>query len=457
MPGQAITWDEIPALKAVLDSQQKGEGSGNYVSHAGWDLTPERIRAAFLAAEAGAPWQQYDIFDDAAERDLTLGGLVESRTDALCGKNVVIQPGAQDADSLRAAEMFRSEVWSRIDWRELVRHHQYGANLYGFGATELDWVYDADLRRVTLRGHWRVRARDFFIATVHNPRVPGAVPDELLVRQSLQDFTGEQLIPGKWLITRRTCTVPLARAGLGRGSTWWSHIKMVGIADWQVFVRRYGLPFVLATIGDWTNVEERARAEQILQRIGDDGAAIVPKNSKIDIEFKDGAAGSRDSRSDLHARLATACNNELAKRWNGATLASETGGGASSFALAKEHGGIRFELLQADAARIAECIEQQIIKVWMMLNGLPGVPPRVRFHLVRIADPETYAKTAAIVVEKLGVDLSQEQTLEAIGMRAAESKQDALTGRRDERTGDRDTDDQADGNDETGDKDEDSV
>ncbi|WP_428262981.1 phage portal protein family protein [Haliangium sp.] len=428
LAGHRITADEISALARALDRQQKGVGSGNQVSHAGWDLTPERIVAAFQAAEAGAPAQQFDIFDDVVERDLTLGGLVESRTDALAGKHVVIQAGADDADSRAAADAFRAEVWARIDWRDLIRHHQYSSNLYGFAGTELDWTYDPELRRVTVGGYWHARARDFVVATLYHPRVAGAEPDELLIRQSLQDLTGQRLIPGKWVVTRRTHSVPVARAGLGRGSTWWSHIKMVGVADWLVFVRRFGLPFVLATIKDWTNLQERAAAEEILRRIGDDGGAIVAENSIVGVEFKDGVANSRNANGDLHGRLATAANNELAKRWNGATLSSESGGGASSYALAKEHGGIRFELLQADAMRISESLERQLAEPWMRLNGIAGATPRIRFHLVRIADPMAYANTASIAVNQLGIRISKAQTLEALGMREAESPDDAVTG-----------------------------
>lgn len=423
-----ISDSQVTQLERSYARTQHGLGTGNNVRHEGWDLTPERIVAAYDAAERGNPSLQFDIFDDCVERDLTLGGLVESRADALAGKHVEVQAGAPDADSMRTAEIFRDEVWDRIDWQDLIRHHQYSSNLYGFAASEIDWAYDRELRRIVMRGHWHARPRDFYIATTYFRRVDGADADELLIRTEPSDFTGERLIPGKWVLTKRMDSVPIARAGIGRGSVWWSHIKMVGVGDWLIFIKRFGLPFVLAKIQDWTSTAERSLAETILRRIGDDGGAIVPLNSKIDVEFKDGAQGSRNANGDLHARLASMANTEMAKRWNGAALASESGDGASSYALAKEHGGIRFEFIQADAKRISQSIERQLIEPWQRLNGLPGTAPKIRFHLVRIADPAAYAATADVVINKLRIPLDQSSVLEAVGMRGAETKDSAVLG-----------------------------
>jgi phage gp29-like protein len=394
----------------------------------GWDLTPERIASAWVVAEQGDPRTQYSIMDDAVERDLTLGSLVEARTDALAGKAIVVQPGAQDMVSRAGAEMFRAEVWSRLDVPSLVRTHQYSPNLYGFAASEIDWQFDQETRRIDPMAIWYCHPQDFLIATTYNPRVRGAQPDELLVRRTYFDPVGEQLMPGKWIVTRRTVTTPLARAGVGRGAVWWSHLKQIGVADWAVFVRRYGLPFVLATINDWTSMEERAQAEDILRRIGDDGGAIKAKNSLIGIEFLDGAQGSRNTMSDLHERLAAFCDIQQAKRWNGAALASESGQGAHSYAQARVHDGIRVSLLEADAIRLERSIREHLIVPWWQLNNLPGTPARVKFHLTAISDPRQFAETADIVVNKLGIGLSKEQILEAVGMREAAGPGDAATG-----------------------------
>jgi phage gp29-like protein len=416
-----VSYEEAKAWVKATEGQGQPGGTAQLVQHVGWELTPEGIRAAFVAAEKGNPQAQCDIFDDVVERDHTLAALADHRTASLIGKYAQWVPGQQDDESAVAAAIFRREVWPGIAASGLLERQLYHSLLNGYQADQLIWKFSRETRRVDPVGVQEFRPRDFLISTFMNPRVKAAHPDDLLLRRHPFDQIGEALYPGLWLVTKRTTTVPLARAGLGRGSTWWSHIKMLGIADWGVYVRRYGLPFVMATIKDWTSTAERAMAAEILQRIGDDGGAIVAENSVTKIDFKDGAQGSRNAASDLHQRLASTCNEELTKRWYGAALASESGSGASSYALAREHGGLRFEIMAADAMRLSLSLGQ-LAQTWMAVNDLPGAAPVLRFHLVRISDPKLFAQTAKIVSQELGIPIDQEQVLEYVGMRLGEGE-----------------------------------
>lgn len=409
-----LALSEVEGLTRSIGVPQKPQHS-NRVLHRGWDMEPRTLLRFFEAAEGGDPRPLADALDDVVERDLTLCSLHEARTDALAGKYLVVQPGAEDAASRDNAATF-AEVWNRLDTSMLVRHHQGAKNLYGFGASEIEWAYNEVAKRIDPVGFYHCRARDFFIATTYIRRVPGAQPDELLVRRDDLDFVGERLLPGKWIVTKRTHRVPLARAGLGRGSAMLATLKAMTLTEWVVYIRRFGLPFVTATVRDFTSGTERAQAEAILKALGRDGGAIIAKNGGPELKVLDGAQMSRNAQSDLHARLISTLNLEMAKAWNGATLASESGEGAHSFAQARVHDGIRVSLLEADAVCLETSINEQVIAPWWLLNGLKGAPPRIKFHLTEISDPLTFVQVAE-KLHAMGVPLSLQHVLNQTGMR----------------------------------------
>ncbi len=377
--------------------------------HLGWGLTPDRLRSAYLQADSGRPAAQYNIFDDILERDQTLGGMSTSRSAALSGKNVVVIAGGEDPDDIANSEDF-DEMWRAMRPRGMIQALTDCTNVYGFKAVELEW---ARVEKAWAVGRYApIRSEHFEITTATNR--PELDEDQLLL--VMRNGRREQLIPGKWVVDVRTSRVSLSRAGLMRGSSWTSLIKAMTLADWSVYVHRYGIPFVLAQMMDWTDDEARSKVEQVLQQMLDGtGAAIVPESDIVRVDFKDGIRSAGSTNSDLHQGLVTLLNIEMANSWEGASLASQTGDGAGSYALAAQHGGIRWELLLADAMRISETIQTCLIEPWMIFNGRKGKAPMIRFHLIRIADPMQLATTAKML-ESMGVGLNIDTLLEHIGL-----------------------------------------
>ncbi len=328
----------------------------------------------------------------------------------------------------RAPTRFRA-VWEQLDSQALIRHQQANAQLHGWAASEITWSYNPDTGRVDPVHLHHARCRDFYVATLYQPRVTGALPDELLVRATDLDFIGQRLIPGKWVITRRTHRVPLAKAGLGRGSAMLALLKALGIADWMIWIHRFGLPFPVITVNNWADLNERAQAMAIIESIGQDGGAIKDGNAIKAIEFLDGIQMSRNTSSDVHQRLAQFVDLQLAKIWAGAALVTESGEGAHSYAQASAQMPRFDSRVLADTQRMERAIREQLIIPWWQVNNLPGVPARLKFHLVQPGDPREAAEVAAIMRNDLGIELSAAQMYEVTGYRSPSSPQDAVPGR----------------------------
>jgi phage gp29-like protein len=396
------------------------------INHPGWGVTIDQVFRIYRQAELGRPAAQCDLFDDVGRRDGTLRGLVNSRRSAIAGRPVLVLPGAQDSGSMRIADMW-SEVWDRLPRRAIVEHHQHGPNFFGWAASETEWAWNPwGDRRYDPIDFYHPRTRTFRIATEYNTIVADAAPDELLCRVGRYEHDVARMTPGKWIVTRRTQTERVATDSLMYTSTLYTVLRNNGWADWFVFMKRFGLPFPKVTVDDWSDENSRRIALEIVRSFGEDGGVVVPKNAGVNVEIIDAAQMSRNATSELHQRFVGEANLELAKLWNGAVLASETGGGSSSYALAKEHGGIRFELLQEDATRLQSSLQEHLIKPWMRFNGLDqaGVKaPKMLVFLTRVEDPEQAVKIAKMLAE-IGVRVDPAHLLEITGLRGAEAEDD---------------------------------
>lgn len=369
-------------------------------------------------AEQGDPRTLCDAVDDLIERAPTLLGLFETRSATLSSKYTEIQDGADDEASKRGAAEFR-KIWHSLDTHGLIRHLEDNQVIHGFGAVETEYAYNPQTNRVDPVAFYPTRCRDFFIATTYFRRVAGAEPDELLIRQNDFDFTGQRLQPGKWIVCRRTTRVPIARAGLGRVCAFLVLLQSVALTDWAVFVNRFGLPHVLVKIKDWTSSQERAIAEDIIRSIGTDGGTISAKDGGPEVDILDGVALSRNSASDVHARIIQHVSMEMSKAVLGSTLTTEQGDGAHSYAQANVHKDSRTVRVSDDAIAIETAINRDLIRPWWQYNNLPGTPCRLKFNLTDISDPEVLVRVVKELVS-MGMPVSQAYVFNQTGVRRGE-------------------------------------
>ncbi len=386
-----------------------------WVDHPGYGLTPDRVVSIFRLAEQGYPQQQCDLFDDLRENDASLRNLFEGRGQAVWGKEWGLDADGTEGDSELGAKVL-DEALRPLPMVDTLSH-QLEFNPTGWACTELDWDVATIGGRRWVVPVWfaNVPARRFRI-------IPET--DELRLLTTTQRTEGEALAPGKWWVTRRSA-IRVARAGLMRTAAWYALWKRYGTRDWVVFAEKFGIPLPVVKYDTTVEEQGKAVAVEIVENIGNDGGAVMPKEMEIDILKVDRSGDA----SGTHGGLIEFCNREMAKLINGATLSNDNASGGSSYALGEVHASVRWESVLADAERIQDTFRRHVAEPFMRFNGLVGRAPMLEIQVVRDQSPKDILEAAAKLKNDLGVDVSVSQLRRVTGLRAPLGTSDSAPGK----------------------------
>ena len=369
------------------------------IQHPGWGATIETVAQFFVQAQFGTVSGWVDLIDDTIRRDPTISNLVNARVSGITKATPEIVPADQSPEAIELADKFRAR-WDALDSFSAIAHHQRDPLSYGWAASEIIWAVDSDTGEAYPADLIHPRARTYQIAGMFNIHAKGTKPDEILVRTGPYMGQNARMIPFKWIESRERPSAPAVCGGNGYATALYGVLKANNIAGWSVFIDRFGLPFVQATIDSWTDGAAVAVAKRALESIGSDNGIIIGKNDGLTIEAIDAVSASRSANSDIHGRYNTNANAELTKLWSGGSLTSEGGSSGATFALGREHASIRFELLESDAKRIQSVFDRDLIGAWMHLNEFDAPPPKLQLRFQRVSDPQTLV---SIVKELAGV------------------------------------------------------
>lgn len=381
-------------------------------THPGHGATPSVIRDVFAQAEAGYPQQQCDLFEDFLAFDTHLRGAVDTRIDAVAGKQWLLQAGGPTDAETRAAKTLEAALRgiSVGEGRSSIREtfeHLLEANHYGYANVETarDLV-DGTIVPVAL---FTVAHRRF--------EWDGKTP-----RIKLDGGRTEPLNPGMWITSCRRGRLPAA-AGILRPACWWSSFKRLSMRDWLIFAERFGSPYVTGKHDIAADDDEIAALEDAVMSLGKDGAAVFSK--ACDIVLTESQGGS----VDVYSKIVALCDAQISKLISGATLLSESGGSAS-YAIGKVHQARGFDITSADANRLATAFEEGICAPFMRWNGIPGRPPVLRINIVPETDPETRMGLFVSAANDLGMTVDETQVRQEFGMTAPAPGAPVLTGKK---------------------------
>ena len=391
-----------------------------FIQHPGYAATASAILGAFREAEMGNPQRQCDLIDDLIEPDCHLASLFDKRNEAVAGKDFVIQAGGQGADAELGAHVLRT-VFADMPMVETFQH-LLTFNKYGWAGVEIDW----DVKVIEGRP-WivpvyftAVRARRFRISNL----LLDGVNDEPRLYADITRPRGDALRPYKWIFIRRDAATPLACSGLMRNCAWPALGKRYAFRDWVVFSDKFGKPLPIATYDEDGDDTAKDTATEVVQNIGNDIGAVVPKS--ISVDFKE-AKGVDNSKT--HGGLIAHCNAEMSKRINGSTLANDNAGsGGASYALGDVHDSVRWEAVQYDASRVETAFNIQVFAAFMRFNGLAGPTPKMKIQVVRDLAPTTRIDVASKFKNLLGGKLSASQMSQELGFREPTDDKDDLPG-----------------------------
>lgn len=372
-----------------------------YNSHPADGLTADRLISYYRAAERGIPVKQFDTFDDLIERDGHLRGLIDGRIQSVAGKDWVLLPGREnDPASTRAAADLELVLKNDLGFRDFLEH-QLTAPAYGFAATNLVW----DLVDGLIAPSQFVNVPHRRFASPGDMRV-----DEIWLIAGDTRLDLVPLEPGLWAISRYRHRNPWA-AGLMRTAAWWAMFKSWAIRDWQVFAEMFGLPMAIGYYEQSAGKPARDALLDAVQRIGEDGYAVLEDQTEIVI--KD-TVRSGDS-SSVYPAIAALAEEQMSKLFTGATLTTDAGG-PGSYALGTVHENRAYNLMCSDARRIEEMFVRDIGQPFVAWNGYANAaPPRLKIQIAR----ETSLKERAEVIVALGagMEIDEDQIREEFSLR----------------------------------------
>lgn len=350
------------------------------------------------------------LFDDVIEADAHLRALIENQITSVSGKQWLIQPGGAGPSEMLAAEQLQESLQhDELNFHAFLSH-QLEAPFKGFSASEILWRESGGR---FLPGHFaNVEHARFHIGQ-----------DGALLLITKDNPQGEPLTPGHWVISRGRHGANLARAGLLRTATWWSHFKRMSVSDWVLFARKFGIPLALGYYNEDTPEKAREAMEEALRAIGSGGAALLHEATRL--AFADVQA-LRDGEGTVFKELIELCDSQNSKLIMGGTLATDSGGNGS-YAQAGVHENRSHSRELALASLLERAFLEHVSLPFLRFNNFPiGTrAPRLKIRVVRNLSPSDNAEIASVLVNELGLKIDGWHLAEELGYRKPLVEEDA--------------------------------
>jgi phage gp29-like protein len=319
--------------------------------------TPQLLRAAEIAADDGALQLAADLCD-AMLADDRIKAVLDSRTDALLGRDLDFEAGTGRARR-RAVKALALEEdwWAAFPETALKLLHAWGVML-GVGVAELQWREDPDhggrlIPHLEVK-HPRHLRFDAFSRTWKLTVLSG---------ESGSATTEIEIRPGdgKWLIYTPYGPNRPWTYGAYRALSRWSLLKRYAIADWGFYSERHGLGLLLVS-GAEGSKEQRREIAADLARIGRNAGFALPKG--FDMKLLEATANTWQT----YVAQISAADNGAAVTILGQNLTTQISPGDGSRAAASEHGKVALGRTKADAETLATTLHDQVLDWWALFN-----------------------------------------------------------------------------------------
>ncbi len=368
------------------------------------------------------------------EKDLHYLAVLSSRKQAVAQLDIVVSPASAEKDDQRAADMVRAMVTGGMLTIESVLFDILDAIGKGFSATEIIW--DTDNREwFPRRLRWRdprwfmfdwVSGEELLVRTLREgPPIPTegeAAPEggahfkgaglftQFRAGVGIQPMT-EPLIPYKFIthFAKAKAGLPI-RGGLARAAGWCYLFKNYVLKDWMTFSEVFGQPLRVGKYGAGASEQDKQTLLQAVANIGTDAAAIIPESMVID--FTEARQGGS---SELYQSFCEYLDAQVSKAVLGQTLTTEMPAGGSR-AAAQVHDAVRWDILSADARRLASTLNRDLVKPLVDLNLGPRERyPRLTLGLPDDSDMKQFADIVAMLADR-GLRVGQRTILEKLGL-----------------------------------------
>ena len=370
---------------------------------------PDRLIAAITAFDAGSLGtlarmiEAYELRDD----KMKTGSMKMKAAVARCDYSVMPLEGFEkDARATRHVECLK-RFWSSVRATDAFKRNERGgfallakqmmdAQSYGFAVHELVW---------TPLASGELGCTFVKVPLWHFENHTG----ELRFLKSANDYEGEQMREGEWLVSTGD--------GVGIAAALCACIKRMSLADWLVFSERCGMPLLHGTTGAAFGSEQWNNLNAALAAIGRDTRVLTDLNSKIEAIPLGGGA------STPFPPLVEWADRAIAALYRGADLSTMSRGDDAVGASVQEG---ETSILEQDACnRLSDALHEQIDR--FVIRYVFGEEPLARIWIEPISKPDV--DTDIKVDEhlaRLGVKLSKREALQRYGRTEAEDDNDAL-------------------------------
>lgn len=383
------------------------------------DWTPARVITVLKNAASLTNAPEFARLAASVERrNAKLRSVLSIRKLAVAGLPIVVEPGGTKLKDRKAAEAVQELLASEAV--ETAIFHLLDGIYTGYAAAELVWDTTGPL--------WTIdHIEPVPAAWLSFDKATGRVP-LLAPRENGGAWT--PLAPSKFIYHAPQLLSGLpVTSGLAYTAAFYSALTSLTLADWTQFVELYGQPLRLGKFpkGDSAaHKKDRDVLKRALQNLGADAWAMIPQ--EMQIEFVE--AATRNASAEVYERLARYLDELLAVLVLGGSLTSGTGntGSGGSQALGVVHNEVRADLLRADARALAATLRRDLVTPFVRFNfGEDCAIPKVRFHIEEAEDVAALADAVAKLVP-LGLQVSQDELRERLGLRAPKAGEDTLNG-----------------------------
>lgn len=324
------------------------------------DADPARVVSILREAESGQTCRMIDLMKGARALDSRLSQTCGTRVQTLTGRPIVFhpEPGYEKDNEARTIAANVSRAWNRVKTSFALLEHLHHAALEHVAVAALEWVADSSTG-------WVIPVPIHALAGfVHANRIAWNDDIEPCILDENRKLVPLSQFPDQFIIHAPIAGVsdyPWRRGAL-RDRLIPSIIKrQIGMTGWTQMLERWGQPQVVAYTDDEAIGDQVIEA---LRELGLDWRAMFPAGAKVEP-----IPVSVDG--ELHARFIDHINADHAIRLLGQNLSTEVQGG--SFAAASAHNRVRFDILAADAAELAETLTHQWVEPFVRYN-FPGAP-----------------------------------------------------------------------------------
>lgn len=379
---------ELKTNKPILEEVAVQTVRDRYGSYPSQGLTPQRLATIFKEADQGDIVRQAELFEEMEEKDLHLGGVLQTRKLAVTGLEWDVLPASKSAEDKKIAAA-AAEMLEYMENFEDALLDIMDAVSKGFSILEIMW----DL------AEGKVWAKE--LKWVHQRRFTFNTPTILLERPRLlteaEPIWGEELLPNKFIVNKyRARSGATPRGGLLRPCAYMHLFKNYDIKDWVIFNELFSVPMRVGKYTPGAGTEEKEALKRAVYNLGVDAAAVISDNTIIELleSKRTGDTACFRDQAEYFDRAISKCI--LGHTGSADSTAGRLGGENASEA-------VRQDLLENDAKAIMKTIKFQLLKPWVLYNYGPAAGiPVFKLHFEKEEDQEKIAKVYGILVKDAG-------------------------------------------------------